>query len=145
MLVFEKCIECLRRWAPILVSVLKSAVPVHRICFSSWRAGLCPACAVIPFTSFRSESLQPVQLSWGAMLQNAGNHPDFWIREWRLAPSECASYNPCTGCMDYKRRISMVQVALLESRFRGDSLHSGAWCLRLAAQAAGIRPWKRRA
>ena len=35
--------------------------------------------------------------------------------------------------------ISMVQVALLESRFRGDSLHSGAWCLRLAAQAAGIR------
>ena len=35
--------------------------------------------------------------------------------------------------------ISMVQVALLESRFRGDSLHSGAWCLRLAAQAAAIR------
>ena len=35
--------------------------------------------------------------------------------------------------------ISMVQVALLESRFRGDALHSGAWCLRLAAQAAAIR------
>ena len=35
--------------------------------------------------------------------------------------------------------ISMVQVAFLESRFRGDSLHSGAWSLRLAAQAAAIR------
>ena len=33
----------------------------------------------------------------------------------------------------------MVQFALLEPRFRGDSLHFGAWWLRLAAQAAAIR------
>ena len=158
------------------------------------------------------------------MLQNAGNHPEIGIREARIAPSECPSYNPCTlcmdsaprasdspslcsdpappqecricrmsrpacsilfllllmlkllllllllllcglcawlwgrvgslhrvsewelagqntctGCIDYKIGILMVQFALLESRSRGDSLHFGTWCLRLAAQAAGIR------
>ena len=40
------------------------------------------------------------------MLQNAGNHPDIWIREARIAPSECPSYNPCTPCMDSAPRAS---------------------------------------
>ena len=40
------------------------------------------------------------------MLQNAGNHPDFWIREAGIAASECASYNPCTLCMDAAPRAS---------------------------------------
>ena len=40
------------------------------------------------------------------MLQNAGNHPDIWIREARIAPSECPSYNPCTLCMDAAPRAS---------------------------------------
>ena len=53
--------------------------------------------------------------------------------------------HPCTKCMDYKTGILMVQFALLESRFRGDSLHSGAWWLRLAAQAAANRRRRRRA
>ena len=43
------------------------------------------------------------------------------------------------GALILSMGILMVQVALLESRFRGDSLHFRAWCLRLAAQAAGIR------
>ena len=39
-------------------------------------------------------------------LQNAGNHPEIRIRESRIAPSECASYNPCTLCMDAAPRAS---------------------------------------
>ena len=102
----KKCIECLRRWAQILASVPESALPVHRICFSSWRARLCLACAVILFASFRSESLQPVQLICATMLQNAGNHPEIWTREVGIAPSECPSYNRCTLCMDSAPRAS---------------------------------------
>ena len=70
------------------------------------RARLCPACAVIMRASFRVESLQPVQLICATVLQNAGNHPDIWIREARIAPSECPSYNPCTLCMDSAPRAS---------------------------------------
>ena len=40
------------------------------------------------------------------MLQNAGNHPETGIREARIAPSECPSYNPCTLCMDAAPRAS---------------------------------------
>ena len=67
------------------------------------------------------------------ILGAAQDHCTGWVNQ---RPS---GQNPCTGCIDYKRGILMVQFALLESRFRGDSLHFGAWCLRLAAQAAGIR------
>ena len=67
------------------------------------------------------------------ILGAAQDHCTGWVNQ---RPS---GQNPCTGCMDYKRRILMLQFALLESRNRGDSLHSGAWWLRFAAQAAAIR------
>ena len=67
------------------------------------------------------------------ILGAAQNHCTGWVNQ---RPS---GQNPCTVCIDYKRGILMVQFALLESRFRCHSLHSGAWCRRLAAQAAAIR------
>ena len=67
------------------------------------------------------------------ILGAAQDHCTGWVNQ---RPS---GQNPCTGCIDYKRGILMVQFALLESRFRGHSLHSGAWWLRFAAQAAAIR------
>ena len=67
------------------------------------------------------------------ILGAAQDHCTGWVNQ---RPS---GQHPCTGCMDYKTRILMLQFQLLESRNRGDSLHFGAWCLRLAAQAAGIR------
>ena len=56
--------------------------------------------------AFRLESLQPVQRICATMLQNAGNHLEIGIRELRIASSECASYNPCTLCMDAAPRAS---------------------------------------
>ena len=71
------------------------------------------------------------------ILGAAQDHCTGWVNQ---RPS---GQHPCTGCMDYNRRILMVQVAFLESRFRGDSLHFRAWGLRLAAQAAVIRTCKK--
>ena len=67
------------------------------------------------------------------ILGAAQDHCTGWVNQ---RPS---GQHPCTGCMDYKTGVLMLQFAILESRFRGDSLHFRAWGLRLAAQAAGIR------
>ena len=73
------------------------------------------------------------------ILGAAQDHCTGWVNQ---RPS---GQNPCTVCIDYKRGILMVQFALLESRFRGRSLHSGAWWLRFDAQAAANRRRRRRA
>ena len=83
-------------------------------------------------------------------IEHAGRDIRHILHSWggagslhRVGESEASGQHPCTGCMDYKTRILMLQFQALESRNRGDSLHFGAWGLRLAAQAAVIRTRKR--